>query len=109
LTICGADPPDDAASLDHEGSGLAALTAVASLVGLLLVGQLRRGEAAETALRAGEPALGGEREHLAHAQRVAEIGSFEVDFRTGLLGWSDEMYRIFGLPRDSMQSPQAFL
>ena len=37
------------------------------------------------------------REHLARAQRVAETGSFEIDFQTNRLVWSDETYRIYGL------------
>jgi PAS domain S-box-containing protein len=39
--------------------------------------------------------------HLARAQRVAAIGSFEVDFRTERVVWSDETYRIFGLTPDA--------
>jgi len=36
-------------------------------------------------------------EHLAQAQRVAATGSFELDFRTNGLVWSEETYRIHGL------------
>ena len=34
---------------------------------------------------------------LAEAQRIAEIGSFELDLLTGELTWSAEQYRILGL------------
>ncbi len=34
---------------------------------------------------------------LAEAQHIAHIGSWERDFVTGELRWSDEIYRIFGL------------
>ncbi|MGN6183523.1 MAG: PAS domain S-box protein [Thermoanaerobaculia bacterium] len=34
---------------------------------------------------------------LGDAQSLAHIGSFEVDLATGLIEWSDEMYRIVGL------------
>ncbi len=34
---------------------------------------------------------------LAEAQRVAHIGNWEQDFRTGRAYWSDEMYLILGL------------
>jgi PAS domain S-box-containing protein len=47
---------------------------------------------AEAALRRSEA-------HLARAQRVAAVGSAEVDFRTGKWEWSDETYRIYGLEK----------
>jgi hypothetical protein len=37
--------------------------------------------------------------HLAHAQRVAATGSFELDLRTRAIEWSDETFRIFGVTR----------
>ncbi len=33
---------------------------------------------------------------LAEAQRIAHLGSWEIDFATGEMHWSDEMYRVFG-------------
>ncbi|MEW6288059.1 MAG: PAS domain S-box protein [Chloroflexota bacterium] len=50
---------------------------------------------AEDALRASEA-------RLKEAQRVAHIGNWELDLRSNVLTWSDEIYRIFGL------EPQAF-
>jgi signal transduction histidine kinase/HAMP domain-containing protein len=35
-------------------------------------------------------------EHLARAQQIAAVGSFELDLNTEQLDWSDETYRIFG-------------
>lgn len=35
--------------------------------------------------------------HLAEAQRIAHIGSWERDLATGALRWSDESHRIFGI------------
>ncbi len=49
-------------------------------------------EAAEAA--AEELALS--QRHLARAQRIAAIGSAEIDLRTGRVAWSEETYRIFG-------------
>jgi PAS domain S-box-containing protein len=40
------------------------------------------------------------KEHLALAQRVAATGSFELDLQSREIAWSDETYRIFGLPGD---------
>jgi PAS domain S-box-containing protein len=37
--------------------------------------------------------------HLARAQQVASLGSFEHDVRAGTHRWSDEKYRIYGLDR----------
>ncbi|MGD9116805.1 MAG: PAS domain S-box protein [Dehalococcoidia bacterium] len=35
--------------------------------------------------------------NLAEAQRVAHIGSWEMDVASGALHWSDEVYRIYGM------------
>ncbi|WP_285905226.1 diguanylate cyclase [Pseudodesulfovibrio pelocollis] len=37
---------------------------------------------------------------LAEAQSMAHLGSWEMDFATGSVRWSDETYRIFGLDRE---------
>jgi PAS domain S-box-containing protein len=44
-----------------------------------------------------EQELRRRREQLAHAQRVAHIGSWEWDPRADLIAWSAELHRIFGL------------
>ena len=36
-------------------------------------------------------------QQLAEAQRLAHLGSFELDLRSGQMKWSDELYRIYGL------------
>ena len=38
---------------------------------------------------------------LARAQRIAGVGSWEFDLRTGTMTWSEQMYRIFGVERDA--------
>ncbi len=40
---------------------------------------------------------------LAQAQRIARIGSWERDLRTGVLRWSDEMYRLVGVTPGSFE------
>ncbi|MFW5933043.1 MAG: PAS domain S-box protein [Candidatus Hadarchaeota archaeon] len=35
---------------------------------------------------------------LKKSQRVAKVGSWDIDLDTGNLAWSDETYRIFGVP-----------
>jgi len=34
--------------------------------------------------------------HLAEAQRIGHLGSWSMDFATGSIHWSDEIFRIFG-------------
>ncbi|MFD1564549.1 PAS domain-containing sensor histidine kinase [Haloarchaeobius amylolyticus] len=40
------------------------------------------------------------REFLRQIQTVADIGGWEVDFRTETMRWTDEVYRIHGLPAE---------
>jgi two-component system cell cycle sensor histidine kinase/response regulator CckA len=42
---------------------------------------------------------------LAEGQRVAHIGYWEIDSSTGEVYWSDEMYRIAGLPLGTLPVP----
>jgi len=39
---------------------------------------------------------------LRHAQSIAHVGSWFWDLETGGVTWSDEMYRIFGIDKDSV-------
>jgi PAS domain S-box-containing protein len=41
------------------------------------------------------------REHLAEAQRIAHIGSWEFNSGTNELVWSEEVFRIFGMERST--------
>lgn len=43
------------------------------------------------------------RRALDEAQKLAHIGSFEWNLESGEIHWSDEMFRIFGLQRESFQ------
>jgi PAS domain S-box-containing protein len=63
-----------------------------------------------TKLKATEDELRGSRDNLNRAQRIAKIGSFERDLRTGDIFWSDEIYRIFGRdPSTLPPSPEELL
>ena len=46
---------------------------------------------------------------LKDAQRLAGIGSFQFHIASGMTEWSDEMYRICGVPADSPPMAFAFL
>src|SRR5581483_10918788 len=60
-------------------------------------------KAAQAALSASEAELRKSREHLAQAQRIAGVGSAEIDFRTDTVTWSDEAFRILGFEPGSVQ------
>jgi len=47
-----------------------------------------------------ETALRSSREDLARAQRVAGIGSFSRNLKTGVIEWSDEFLRIWGISEE---------
>ena len=50
------------------------------------------------------------RAKLAEAQQIAQVGSWEWDITRDLLGWSDELYRIYGLkPREISLTFEKFL
>jgi PAS domain S-box-containing protein len=53
-----------------------------------------------TKMKVTEAQLRQSRDNLNRAQRLAKIGSFDRDLRSGKVIWSDEHYRIFGLDRD---------
>ncbi|MEQ9103538.1 MAG: PAS domain S-box protein [Rhodothermales bacterium] len=47
---------------------------------------------------------------MARAQRIAQLGSWELDMVAGELSWSEEVYRIFGLTPDAFGATfEAFL
>lgn len=48
-------------------------------------------------------------EHLKRAQRIAGVGSWEWDLRSDVLLWSDELYRILGVPDDFSVSFERYL
>lgn len=60
--------------------------------------------------KAAELALKLREARLAHAQSIANLGSWETELRSGAEAWSDEVYRIFGFaPRTFAPSRERFL
>jgi PAS domain S-box-containing protein len=54
--------------------------------------------------------LEGRERQLAEAQELAHIGSWEWDIPTNTVTWTDELFRLFGLPPQSIQvSYESFL
>ena len=46
---------------------------------------------------------------LAHAQRLAKVGSWERELETNTSEWSDEMFRILGRPKEDPAGLSPFL
>ena len=64
----------------------------------------------EERVRIRTAALDADRERLAEAQRIAGIGSWELDLGSETTIWSDEMYRIFGVDPSTFEPTyEAFL
>ncbi|MGZ5029431.1 MAG: PAS domain S-box protein [Methylobacter sp.] len=56
-----------------------------------------------------EKALKESQRDLNRAQEVAHIGSWRLDVHNNTLKWSDEKFRIFGIPTDTPITYQSFL
>jgi PAS domain S-box-containing protein len=63
----------------------------------------------ETERRATSAALAASEARLYEAQRIANIGSLEIDLQTGTRYWSDQMYRILGYQEPLKELPQVDL
>ena len=75
---------------------LQAFLTVLIVTALVLAATVAERKKAEADLRANEASL-------ANAQRIAQLGNWDLDISTGKLRWSDEIYRIIG------ESPGAFI
>jgi PAS domain S-box-containing protein len=62
-----------------------------------------------TERKQAEQALQGSEGNLNRAQEIAHIGSWHLDTARNQLTWSNEVYRIFGRPRDEALTYEAFL
>ncbi|MFC1843681.1 PAS domain S-box protein [Thermodesulfobacteriota bacterium] len=62
-----------------------------------------------TARRLAEQKLQDSEENLKKAQEVAHIGSWKLDLHEKNLIWSDENYRIFGVPIGTRMSYEKFI
>jgi PAS domain S-box-containing protein len=73
------------------------LQAVANVLGATI--ERRR---ADEAVRASEA-------NLNRAQEVAHVGSWYLDVTQNRLAWSDEVFRIFGIPKETVLTYETFL
>jgi PAS domain S-box-containing protein len=62
-----------------------------------------------TGIKKAETALRESGEDLNRAQAVAHTGSWRLDVRQDKLLWSDETYRIFGIPKGTPMTYEMFL
>ncbi|MCT7948533.1 MASE1 domain-containing protein [Ancylothrix sp. C2] len=70
---------------------LQAFMAVLILTSLVLATAIAGRQRAEQSLRQNQASL-------ANAQRIAQLGNWDLDLEKNLLSWSDEMYRLLGFP-----------
>jgi PAS domain S-box-containing protein len=63
-----------------------------------------------TERKQAEEELRAKQFQLSEAQRIAHIGSWDVNFKTGETTWSDEMYHIYGVSPDTFKfTVEAFI
>ena len=56
-----------------------------------------------------EQKLGQNQYYLARAQEIGSIGTWELDIPKNILVWTDENYRIFGVPKGTPMNYELFL
>lgn len=78
-----------ASSIPQALLSLQAFIAVIAVTGLVLAATVSERRQAEISLRASEASL-------ANAQRIAQLGNWDLDRNTQQLRWSEEIYRILG-------------
>jgi PAS domain S-box-containing protein len=80
---------DDTANIIYDENGLPAKS-------VLIARDVSEQKEAEIKLLSSEKALN-------QAQKLAKIGSWEIDLKTNYLSWSDEHYLIFGVDKTSVK------
>ena len=94
---------------------LSFLTSFAVMTASLGLRQLRQLETekelreAQVRLETQNEKLRARDQDLRHAQAVAHIGSWRIDVPRNTLHWSDETYKIFGIPKGLPLTYEAFL
>lgn len=95
----------DAAFMQRTGVGAPyaylLIPASAREIQLVVEIALYRHHAEKTARKTLEQAVAERTAGLERAQSIAHIGSWDYDLTTGKLTWSDELYRIYGVCRET--------
>ncbi|MFW6041256.1 MAG: PAS domain-containing protein, partial [Thermoplasmatota archaeon] len=62
-----------------------------------------------TDIKKTEQELKKSQSRLLRSQKLAKVGSWEIDLETNELTWSDETYRIYGVPKDEQMTYEKLL
>ncbi|MHB9029812.1 MAG: PocR ligand-binding domain-containing protein, partial [Candidatus Latescibacterota bacterium] len=89
-------------------TGMAFFVKLATMISKLGHGNLELARTLAERKRA-EKVLRESEEDLNRAQSVAQTGSWRLDVRQNELRWSDETYRIFGIPKGTPMTYEKFL
>ena len=96
-------------SRESVDTGMAFFMKLARMLSQLSYGNIQLARSLEERDRLME-SLHQSGERLNRAQEIAHLGSWELDLANGVLTWSDEVYRIFGLqPQEFGATYEAFL
>jgi diguanylate cyclase (GGDEF)-like protein/PAS domain S-box-containing protein len=112
IALAGASMPAPGVLLVHalrEGEGDTVVIAVAAaLIYVLVIARVGRLMVDVRLLQAAEARLKASEAALQEAQQLARLGSWSWDLTTDEIAWSDELYRIFGLPPEQSASFERF-
>jgi len=76
------------------------LTFAGRSAGLMVAIDVTEKRRAETLARESAARLSKSERHLARAQEIAEVGSFEGNLETGEVVWSDNLFRLAGVDKE---------
>jgi diguanylate cyclase (GGDEF)-like protein/PAS domain S-box-containing protein len=89
----------------REGEGdVIAIAAAAALIVVLVLARVGRLMVDVRLLRAAEARIRVSETALNEAQQLAQLGSWSSDLTSGETTWSQELYRIFGLPPEEQNA-----
>src|ERR687889_833157 len=89
----------------REGEGdVVAIAVAAALIVVLVLARAGRLMVDVRALRAAEARVRASETALNEAQQLAELGSWSWDLTSGEVTWSQELYRILGLPPEKQNA-----
>jgi diguanylate cyclase (GGDEF)-like protein len=101
VMVTGCDDASLAVQMMRNGAYDYLLKEAASLERLpAIVARTRQEAETRKRLKQAELSLRQSEARLSRAQKIAGMGSWEWNIRTGEIYWSDELYRIFGLMPD---------